>query len=63
MYAIFDAGNLVASFDREDDAYAVLERLAAASAEAREGLLLAAFDDAGYVIADSAPGERIVSAA
>ena len=63
MYSIFDAGNLVASFDREDEAYDALERLAAASAEARDGLLLVAFDDAGNVIADCAPGERIVIAA
>jgi hypothetical protein len=62
-YSIFDAGNLVASFDRDDEAYAALERLAAASDDARDALLLVAFDDAGNVIADCAPGERIVTAA
>jgi hypothetical protein len=62
-YSIFDAGNLVASFERDDEAYAALERLAAASDEARDGLLLVAFDDTGNVIADCAPGERIVTAA
>ena len=62
-YSIFDAGNLVTSFDREDDAYAALERLADGSPEARDTLLLVAFDDAGNAIADCAPGERIVTAA
>lgn len=62
-FSIFDAGNLVTSFDREDDAYAALERLADASPEARDALLLVAFDEAGNVIADCAPGERIVTAA
>lgn len=62
-YSIFDAGNLVASFDREDEAYAALERLAAASGAAADGLLLVAFDDAGNAVADCAPGERIVTAA
>jgi hypothetical protein len=34
-YAIFDAGDLVSSFDREDDAREALEHLAAVSAGAR----------------------------
>lgn len=62
-YSIFDAGNLVASFDREDEAYTALERLAAANTDTRDALLLVAFDDAGHVIADCAPGERMVNAA
>lgn len=62
-YSIFDTGNLVASFDREDEAYEALERLAAASPDAADGLLLVAFDDAGKPVADCAPGERIVTAA
>jgi hypothetical protein len=62
-YSIFDAGNLVASFDREDEAYDALERLAAVNADVSDGLLLVAFDDAGNAVADCAPGERIVTAA
>jgi hypothetical protein len=62
-HSTFDAGNLVASFEREAEAYEALESLAAASADARDGLLLVAFDDAGNVIADCARGERIVTAA
>lgn len=62
-YSIFDSGNLVASFERDDEAYKALERLAVASVEAREALLLVAFDEAGNVIAECVPGERIVSAA
>lgn len=60
-YSIFDAGSLVASFDREDVAYDALERLAVASPEARDGLIVVAFDDAGNVVADCAPGERIAT--
>jgi hypothetical protein len=41
-YSIFDAGSLVASFDREDVAYDALERLAAPSPEARDGLIVVA---------------------
>ncbi len=62
-YSIVDAGNLVASFDREDEAHEALERLARENAEASDGLLLVAFDDAGKVVADCAPGERPVTAA
>jgi hypothetical protein len=62
-YSIFEACNLVASFDHVDAAYDALTRLGAASPEARDGLLLVAFDDAGNVIADCAPGEPIVTAA
>jgi hypothetical protein len=60
-YSIFDGGNLVASFDREDEAYTALERLVEGGDGA--GLLLVAFDDAGNVIGDCAPGERLVAAA
>jgi hypothetical protein len=63
MYSVFDVGNLIASFDGEAEASAALERFAAASAEARGGLLLVAFDDTGDVIADCAPGEGILTAA
>lgn len=62
-YSIFDTGNLVVSFDREDEAYEALERLARERQDAADGLLLVAFDDAGSAIADCVPGERIVSAA
>jgi len=62
-YSIFEAGNLVASFDHVDAASEGLTRLAAASPEACDGLLLVAFDDAGNVIAECAPGEPVVTAA
>lgn len=63
-YSIFDNGNLVVSFDREDEAHEALERLAGGeNLEAADGLLLVAFDDAGHAVADCAPGERIVTAA
>lgn len=62
-YSIFDAGNLVVSFGREDEAYEALERLAGENQDAADDLLLVAFDDAGNAVADCAPGERIVSAA
>jgi hypothetical protein len=62
-YSIFDAGNLVASFDNEDEAHAALERLARESPETSDGLLLVAFDAAGNAVADCAPGERLVTAA
>lgn len=62
-YSIFDNGSLVVSFDREEEAQEALERLASESVDARDGLLLVAFDDAGNTVADCAPGERIVFAA
>ena len=62
-YSILDNGNLVVSFDHEDEAYEALERLADESAEARDGLLLVAFDADGNAVADCAPGERIITAA
>jgi hypothetical protein len=62
-YSIFDAGNLVVSFDRKDEAHEALERLATGHPSARDGLLLVAFDDAGNVVGDCAPGERLASAA
>ncbi len=62
-YSILDNGNLVVSFDREDEAYEALERLADGGADARGGLLLVAFDTDGNAVADCAPGERIITAA
>ena len=62
-YSIFDDGNLVASFDREDAATAALERIAADDAAASDRLVLVAFDDDGNAIADCVPGERIPQAA
>lgn len=59
-YCIFDTGNLLASFEREQPALAALEQLAAnAAPEDRDRLLLVVFDDDGRPIADCAPGERI----
>ena len=62
-YAIFDAGNLVISFEGEEDAYRALERLAEESPDSSGGLLVVVFDAAGNAIANRAPGERIASAA
>jgi hypothetical protein len=62
-YSILDHGNLVVSFDREDEAYEALERLAEESVEARDGLSLVAFDADGNAVADCVPGERISTAA
>jgi hypothetical protein len=57
IYSIFDTGNLVVSFDREDAAYEALARLAREDTSDR--LLLVAFDDDGNTIAECVPGERI----
>jgi hypothetical protein len=54
-YSIFDAGNLVVSFDRDDEAHEALGRLARENAEAADGLLLVAFDRASKVVADALP--------
>jgi hypothetical protein len=61
-YSIFDTGNLVVSFDREDDAYAALERFAQEAPEAGDRLLLVAFDAEGNAVDDCVPGERIARA-
>jgi hypothetical protein len=58
-YAILDNGNLVVSFDRANDAREAFERLVAENAEANDGLLLVAFDDAGRVVDDCVPGARL----
>jgi fructoselysine-6-P-deglycase FrlB-like protein len=62
-YSIFDTGNLVVSFDREDAAYEALERLAHEAPDAGDRLLLVAFDDEGNAVADCVPGARIAHAA
>lgn len=61
-YSIFDTGNLVVSFDREDAAYEAMARLAQDAPEANDRLLLVAFDDDGNAVADCLPGERIAHA-
>lgn len=58
-YSIFDTGNLVVSFDREDDAYEALERIAREAPDAQDRVLLVAFDDSGNPVSDCVPGERI----
>ncbi|MEJ7797447.1 MAG: hypothetical protein WKF42_03035 [Solirubrobacteraceae bacterium] len=58
-YSILDNGNVVASFDQEDLAVAALDRLANASPEIAERLLLVIFDEHGHVVADRVPGERV----
>jgi hypothetical protein len=62
-YSIFDDGNLVASFEIEDEAQAALDRLAADEAQSSETLMLVAFDDDGNAVADCAPGESLFTAA
>jgi hypothetical protein len=61
IYSIFDTGNLVVSFDREDAAYEALTRLA--QVDTSDRLLLVAFDDDGNTIAECVPGERIAHTA
>lgn len=62
-YSILDNGNLVVSFDRQDDAHAALDRLAAERPIAEDRLLLIAIDDDGHVVDDCVPGERLARAA
>jgi hypothetical protein len=62
-YSIFDAGNLVASFDAESEARAALDRLVAMSARGQDRLLLVALDGAGAPAADCTPGEPLVTTA
>lgn len=62
-YSIFDMGNLVVSFDREDAAYEALERIAREGIGAGDRLLLVAFDERGNAVSDCVPGERIAQPA
>jgi hypothetical protein len=62
-YSIFDAGNLVVSFDQEDAAHDALERMVREDADAAGRLVLVAFDDSGNVVSDSAPGEPVTQVA
>jgi len=62
-YSIFDAGNLVVSFEREDAAHDALERMVREGADAESRLVLIAFDDDGNVVSDRVPGEHITQAA
>lgn len=62
-YSIFDAGNLVVSFDREAPARAELKRLAEQDDDARGRLLLVAFDDAGDPAEHWIPGVLLPHAA
>ncbi|HKG39266.1 MAG TPA: hypothetical protein VKB25_09785 [Conexibacter sp.] len=58
-YSIFDTGDLVVSFNRADEAQAAFDRIVRENAEARDRLLLVAFDDEGNAIGDYAPGDRV----
>lgn len=59
-YCILDSGNLVRSFDREDEAYHAMERLAhEGGPDVADRLLLVAYDAEGNFVGDCAPGERI----
>jgi hypothetical protein len=59
VFVIFDDGNLVESFDDENEATEALKELAAVP-EAASHLLLVAFDASGEAVADCVPGERLV---
>jgi hypothetical protein len=61
-YSIFDNGNLVVSFDREDDAYDAFVRFAAENSQASAGLLLVAFDEDDRIVDDCVPGTRLARA-
>jgi hypothetical protein len=61
-YSIFDNGNLVVSFDREEDAYDAFVGIAAESPQASAGLLLVAFDEDGRIVDDCVPGTRLARA-
>ena len=59
-YSIFDSGNLVVSSDDEVEIVGAFKRLATeAPADERDRYQLVAFDAAGNVVFDCAPGERI----
>lgn len=62
-YSIFDAGNLVVSFDRKAPARAELNRLAEQDDDARGRLLLVAFDAAGDPVEQWVPGVLLPHAA
>jgi hypothetical protein len=60
-YSIFDTGNLVVSYDREDAARDALARIAAETPDADECLVLLAFDDDGHIVDEVAPSDRIAA--
>ncbi len=62
-YSIFDAGNLVASFDQEAPARTELTRLAEHDGEARNRLLLVAFDADGDPVGQWVPSVYLPHAA
>jgi len=59
LFVIFDDGNLVESFDDDNEAMKALSELAAVP-EAEPRLVLVAFDESGEPIADCIPGEPLV---
>ncbi len=59
VFSIFDSGNLVVSYDDEDEAMKALAELAK-DPEAESKLLLMAFDATGDVVTTAIPGERLV---
>jgi hypothetical protein len=60
-YSIFDTGNLVVSYDREDAARHALARIAAEVPDADACLLLVAFDDDGHVVDEVAPSDSLAA--
>jgi hypothetical protein len=59
IFSIFDTGNLVVSYEEEDEAMKALAELAQ-DPDADPQLLLIAFADDGGPVADCIPGERLV---
>lgn len=60
-FSIFDTGNLVVSYDREDAARSALARIARETPDAEECLLLVAFDDDGHVVDEVAPHDLVAA--
>lgn len=60
-FSIFDTGNLVVSYDREDAARDALARIARETPDAEESLLLVVFDDAGHVVDEVTPHESVAA--
>jgi hypothetical protein len=63
-YAIFsNAGNLVASFDDEAEAYEALSRIADEEPGSADEIALFQIDDTGHPVGDAIPAARAAEAA
>lgn len=58
-FSIFDAGNLVVSYDEQAEAQAALARVLDEDPESVERLLVVVYDDEGSVVGDYAPGDEL----